>query len=155
LLLIFAFGYLAVGIIFRPLMPDFIHSVIDGVYDLTLCGPDERYEQDPFLRGAMRRNMVGEGDAYCVNERGEQRDISYSEFNLAIVLFVIPAALGAVLAARGLATVPGRPPRRTQGTVDSNLSTKLRELQDAYDQGLITKEEFDSTRKNLLENLGQ
>jgi hypothetical protein len=153
LLLIFAFGFLVAGVILRPIMPNFVHSMIDGMYDIVLCSPDERYEQDPFLRGAMRRNIVGEGDAYCINERGERRDISYSEFNLAIALFVIPAGIDAVLAAKGSAAVPRRPQRSAAEAPGSSLSAKLRELQDAYDQGLITKKEFDSTRQNLLNNI--
>jgi hypothetical protein len=150
LLLILGFGYLVVGVILRPIMPDAVHGVIDGVFDTLLCGPDEQYQQDPFLRGTMRRNIVGEGDSWCENAAGQQRDVSWAEFNVAIVLFVVPAAVGAVLAARGLASVPSRRKVPSVGA-ERTLSDRLRELDEAYQNGLITQAEYERAREGLLE----
>jgi hypothetical protein len=156
LLLILAFGYLAVGVILRPIMPDAVHGVLDGIFDALLCGPDEQYQQDPFLRGAMRRHIVGEGDTWCENAIGERRDISWAEFNVAIVLFVAPVTVGAVLAARGLPDMAGKQPTRVSSYAADNkssLSDKLRELDEAYRDGLITQAEYEQTREGILKGM--
>jgi hypothetical protein len=155
LLLILAFGYLVVGVILRPIMPDAVHGVIDGVFDALLCGPDEQYQQDPFLRGAMRWHIVGEGDAWCETAAGQRRDISWAEFNVAIVLFVVPVTVGAVLAARGLGNVSSGKPVGVPSTANnqSSLSDKLRELDEAYRNGLITQMEYEQTREGMLKGM--
>lgn len=152
-LLIFAAVYLVVGVIFRPLMPSFVHTVIDGVYDGLLCGPDERYQQDPILRGALRRNVVGNGDAWCEGAGGQQRDISYSEFNLAIALFAIPAVVGMFLLMRGAVKSTASISSAFKSSVGGDLSARLQELQNAYDKGLITEAEYQQTRSNLLKQM--
>ena len=154
-LLLVAVVYLITGVIFRPVMPPVVQSLYDGIYGGLLCGRDEHYQQDPFLRGALRRNTVGEGDSWCQNARDEKRDISYSEFNVAIALFLIPLIGGALLL--GYAT-PNLMRSSTSTSVfkssaGGDLSSRLQELQLAYEKGLITQEEYDQTRANLLKQM--
>ncbi len=153
-LLAFAAVFLVVGIILRPVMPSFVHAVIDGVYDGLLCGADETYRQDPFLRGALRRNIVGNGDAWCEDSAGQRRDISYSELNVAIALFTLPAVGGMFLLIRGAANLPVKSSSSTfTSSVGGDLSSRLQELQNAYDKGLITGAEYQQTRANLLKQM--
>jgi Short C-terminal domain len=152
-LLIFAFVYLVVGVIFRPIMPAPVHMLLDGVFDALLCGPDEEYQQDPFLRGTMRRNIVGAGDAWCLNPQGVKRDISYSEFNVAVALFVFPLLVGFILIIANIPT-PSRARSRPSGA-GNDLSARLQELKAAYDKGLITSEEYETTRQNILKQMEQ
>lgn len=155
-LLIFAAVFLVVGVIFRPLMPPVVHAIIDGVYDALLCGADEQYHQDPLLRGALRRNIVGNGDAWCENAAGQRRDISFSEFNVAVALFALPAVVGMVLLFRGAAkSVTASPSSVFKGSIGGDLSSRLQELQNAYDKGLITEAEYQQTRANLLRQMGK
>ncbi|MEZ4669950.1 MAG: SHOCT domain-containing protein [Anaerolineae bacterium] len=151
LLLLFAFAYLLVGVILRPVMPAPFPALIDSMYDTLLCGPDEEYQQDPFLRGGFRRNIVGEGDAWCLNAQGVKRDISYSEFNVAIALFVVPLIAGFIIV---IAAVP-TPSRSSvfRSSVGGDLSARLEELQAAYDKGLISSEEYEITRQNILKQM--
>lgn len=153
-LLLVAVVYLVTGVIFRPIMPSPIQSVYDGIYNGLLCSPGEHYQQDPFLRGALRRNTVSEGDSWCENTRGEKRDISYSEFNVAIALFLIPLILGAGFVAYAT------PMRWAAGSssvfksqAGGDLSSRLQELQRAYEKGLISQEEYNQTRANLLKQM--
>ena len=150
-LLLVAAVYLVTGVIFRPIMPAPIQNVYDGIYNGLLCGSGEHYQQNPFLRGAMRRNIVGEGDAWCENARGEKRDISFSEFNVAIALFTIPLISGSVLLWRST-------PQTMKGaaftsSVGGDLTSRLQELQNAYDKGLISQEEYSQTRANILKQM--
>jgi hypothetical protein len=154
-LLFVAVVYLVTGVILRPIMPPFVHSVLDGIYNGLLCGPGEHYQQDPLLRGAMRRNIVGEGDSWCENANGEMRDISFSEFNVAIALFVIPLILGSVFVARSTPNLSRSSPKSSvfRSNAGADLSSRLQELQTAYDKGLISQEEYNQTRANLLKQL--
>ena len=154
-LLLFAVIYLITGVILRPIMPPFVQSVVDGVYGGLLCGPGEHYQQDPFLRGALRRNIVSEGDSWCETATGQKRDISFSEFNVAIALFVIPLVLGSVLVGPNTPNLSRSSPKSSVFKTNSgaDLSSRLQELQTAYDKGLISQEEFNQTRANLLKQL--
>ncbi|MCA0457593.1 MAG: SHOCT domain-containing protein [Chloroflexi bacterium] len=154
-LLAIAFVYLVVGVILRPLMPSAVHRVLDGVYDTLLCGTDEDYHQNPILRGALRRNIVGTGDAWCEDVSGQRRDISYSEFNVAIALFVIPLLAGMFFILTGAGNLPAasRPPSVFTSSAGGDLSSRLTELKSAYDKGLISQEEYEQTRANLLRQL--
>lgn len=153
-LLLVATLYLVTGVILRPVMPPVIQSVYDGIYNGLLCGSGEHYQQDPFLRGALRRNIVGEGDSWCENARGEKRDISFSEFNVAIALFVIPMLLGFGMV--GYATPSFRRSRSSavfKSSAGGDLSSRLQELQAAYEKGLISQDEYNRTRANLLRQM--
>lgn len=153
-LLAFAAVFLVTGVILRPLMPSFVHAVIDGVYDGLLCGSDEVYQQAPILRGALRRNIVGMGDAWCENAAGQRRDISYSELNVAIALFTVPAVVGMFLLVRGASKLtPASTSSAFTSSVGGDLSSRLQELQNAYDKGLITEVEYQQTRANLLRQM--
>lgn len=154
-LLIFAFIYLVVGVIFRPIMPAPVHMLLDGVFDMLLCGPDEEYQQDSSLRGALRRNTVGTGDAWCLNAQGVKRDISYSEFNVAVVLFVLPLLLGFFLLFVGISAPLGRASSSGIQGGSSDLSRRLEELKHAYEKGLITHDEYELTRRNILKQMEQ
>lgn len=153
LLLALASVYLLLGVILRPIVPPPVHAVLDGVYDALLCGPDETYQQDPFLRGALRRNTVSTGDAWCLSTGGVKRDISYSEFNVAIALFLVPLLLGFSLLMVGIAGSSFGTPRQRTQTGRSDLSTRLTELKAAFDQGLITRDEYEVTRQNILKQM--
>lgn len=153
--LVVAVIYLITGLIFRPIMPPFVQNVLDSVYGGLLCGPGEHYQQDPFLRGAMRRNIVSNGDSWCENARGEKRDISFSEFNVALALFLIPLVVGALLVgwSTPIITRSAAAPSVFKSDAGGDLSSRLEELQAAYEKGLITQEEYTQTRANLLKQM--
>jgi len=154
-LLLVAVIYLVTGVIFRPIMPPFAQNIYDGIYGGLLCGRDEHYQQDPFLRGALRRNTVSEGDSWCQNARGEKRDISYSEFNVAIALFVIPLIGGALLLGYASPNIMRSSASTSvfKSAAGGDLSSRLQELQTAYEKGLLTQEEYNQTRANLLKQM--
>lgn len=155
ILLLFSAVYLVTGVILRPVMPPVVQTVLDGIYDGLLCAPDENYQQDPFLRGALRRNIVSEGDSWCENAGGEKRDISYSEFNLAVALFVLPMLVGSLLLGKSVLNSTHTSAKSTvfQSPAGGNLSSRLQELQSAYDKGLITDAEYNQTRANILKQM--
>ena len=155
ILLLFSAIYLVTGVILRPIMPPVIQNVYDSIYGGLLCGSDEHYQQDPFLRGALRRNTVSKGDSWCENARGEKRDISYSEFNVAIALFVVPMLVGSLMLAKTALNSTHSSARSTvfRSAAGGDLSTRLQELQTAYDKGLITQAEYIQTRAKILEQM--
>lgn len=155
ILLLFSAVYLVTGVILRPVMPPVVQTVLDGIYDGLLCGSDEHYQQDPILRGALRRNIVSEGDSWCENARGEKRDISFSEFNHAIALFVVPMVVGSLLLGKTVVNSTHTSAKSTvfRSAAGGNLSSRLEELQSAYDKGLITDAEYNQTRANLLKQM--
>lgn len=154
-LLLFAVVYLVTGVIFRPIMPPPVQNILDGIYNGLLCGPGEHYQQDPFLRGALRRNIVSDGDSWCENTAGEKRDISFSEFNVAIALFLTPAVGGALLLGYATPNIMRSSTSRSvfKSGVGGDLSSRLQELQAAYEKGLISQEEYNQTRANLLKQM--
>ncbi len=137
-------------------------AFIDGMaekFEPLLCAPGERVLVERWQdRDGTSANV------YCVGEAGKQ--ISWRSW----VLIIVPIPLGLLLMAlvgRLQGSNPSSIPSVSFGSAGSSVGTpliigggggkktladRLRELDQAYQAGLITKEEFDRTRQQILDS---
>jgi hypothetical protein len=138
---------------------------VDGVaekFEPLLCAPGERVQVDRWhdSHGGNSANV------YCVGENGKQ--ISWRSW---VLIFVpIPLALGLMALLGGLrGSKSNSRPTVSFGSVTldgtagtpvivgrsvgkKTLADRLRELDEAYQAGLISKEEFDRARQQILDS---
>ncbi len=108
---------------------------------------------------------------YCQLEPQLQRDITGQAVLIIITLFSIPFIMGLSLTIIGSfkgqhkhrerlqnemmnlgGTFPSSPPT-TPEQANQSLTERLRQLEEAYEQGLISQEEYTTTRQIILDSL--
>ncbi len=143
------------------------NSTIDTALQPILCQQGETIQRDQYSRND-RQGTSYSMVVYCVSER-TKRDVTGQWTLLSIGAFIIPLFIGigsiirsANRLSKGFTSGDdaSRMPRGTPifssgGSLkvgpDKSLADKLRELQDLRDKGLITGEEFDKLRKEILD----
>ncbi len=155
------------GIIVIPVLPPFEESAeIDGYLLPLLCQPDENIERDQYSGPGSRGGTSYSMDVYCIDKDGERRDETGRWGLIGGGAFVLPFLLGLVMLIGGL----NRNARLTTSTLTVypsgsqvnlggssfpsgeglSLSERLKQLQDARDAGLVTVEEYERLRQEIL-----
>lgn len=175
LLMIVSFVLLC-GLVVLPVLP-FLENTkaFDDVLETVFCQEGETVERDQY----QTRDSEGTSysmDLYCIGEQG-RRDVTGQWFLVGILGFMAPFLIGLFAFIFGV----NRGVRRTVtinrdtdvlgggSTVDlssfmspsqpapsssrggKSLTDKLKQIQDARDAGLITSEEYDRLRQEILD----
>ncbi|MBN1967396.1 MAG: SHOCT domain-containing protein, partial [Anaerolineae bacterium] len=138
-----------------------------------LCDSGEQAVQESRTQSDLR-GTVHSVELYCESEDGARRDVSGGLFVLGAIGFSVPfvgglllsmVSLGgiarrktrqmmqdpqAALAQLGIAATPSTPRGVPGMAASGTLADKLRQLEQARDQGLITVEEYERARQGLL-----
>lgn len=168
LLVILALVVLFTGVVI-PVIPNTVDSpTVDSYLQSILCGADET-----ILRSQYSERYI-DGTAYsmnvyCVNNENIRRDVSGTWVLLGMAGFIIPFGIGLVM----IFSTKVPPPRPVTGNgqvidVDAlrkqistqqgvsvsggnkSLAERLRELEEARNAGLITYNEYDRMRDEII-----
>lgn len=158
------------GIIVIPVLPPFEESAeIDGYLTPLLCQPEETILRDQYSGPSREGGTSYSMDVYCIDKDGDRRDETGRWALLGGGAFTIPFLIGLVLLIGGANRNTGNatPTLIANGTpvnfgtpasfgtqapsAGRSLSERLKQIDDARNQGLITAEEYDRLRKEILD----
>lgn len=167
------------GIIVIPVLPPFEESTeIDGYLTPLLCQPEETIERDQYSERARGGGTSYSMDVYCIDKDGDRRNETGRWALLGGGGFTIPFLIGlfVLIAGTNRSARNSAPTLMTTGTpvnfgTPSNygtsasfgsspapsagrtLSERLKQIDDARNQGLITADEYDRLRKEILDEM--
>jgi len=166
ILIIISFAIMSVFIIIPAIAPslDDIAPIRD-LFQTMFCAQHEKIsaDYDVYTRpGEYDRSMT----LSCVNSENQQRDVSGQPILYGIVGYLIPFLVGLVLTIVGGGNRWSRAPVTFSGGFTStgdtqgyssnyqnsptSLTDRLQELKLAHDAGLITQEEYETRRKDII-----
>lgn len=164
LILVFIGAAIAVLFLFLPLYAP--ENSFSAVY-LTpiLCRSGEQYVSDTDFGTGINDAPTASLNGYCVSASGERRDVSDTQVLIALVGGGIPFILGAVifllarfvvefkaaLSASRKASSPFNPTNSVDVPAAKALSDKLAEIDAAYSSRRITRSEYESLRKKIID----
>ena len=148
------------GIIVIPVLP-FLdkNTAIDNYLTPILCQPGEKIERDLYSEPNREGGTSFSMNVYCLDREEQRRDESGRWMLIGGAAFTLPFVIGlfAFIAGvnRRVRTFTAAMPQ-TQfviGGVSSGdtLTSKLREIEEARKAGLISSEEYDRLRKEILD----
>lgn len=149
------------GTLIIPIMPDYMQNeTVNNLLGSVLCDPDEKLERvedvNPML-GDIGIAMI----PYCVNNKSEpRRDVTERWLVIGVGLTVgtfILSTIAEITFAIGLirkkAKQTGQLVSAFAGRSSASLSDQLSQLEEARKAGLITYDEFDQKRGDILKKL--
>ncbi|MBK8135392.1 MAG: hypothetical protein IPK52_06070 [Chloroflexi bacterium] len=171
-LLMFAGVVIAVLFVFLPLYaPD--NALSKAMLTPLLCRSDENYVSDTAFGTGFDRAPNASLNSYCVAPSGERRDVSTSQINIGLFGGGIPFIVGLllVLLTRFVATfrqaatmgsgstTPFNPTNQSgpgeqagrNGSEVGGLSEKLADVDAAYSARRISRDEYESLRKKIID----
>lgn len=175
--LLFAVGMASLAVfLVLPTMERFEENAsLDRLYQTLLCREDETVRREPYTwvdyEGASNHSL----EVYCSKD-GVERDVTHRWRNIGILSFLLPFMLGLL---GGIISLALRSPygldsvtpllRRPKAPIHVDLSKreghpivspytktlkeKLSQVEEAYQAGLLSKEEYQRVRQNLLDDL--
>jgi len=165
LLNVIGIGFLIVVIVV-PIAPQFKNdSRVDTIMAAVLCNPGEHMVREP-ITGILSRIGIAITPT-CINQQGQRRDVTTRWIVIGLGGFAVTFLFGFVLEMvlianairRGIARaviprgnavaapLPMPPPP------SANLSDQLRQLEDAQKAGLITFDEYEQKRQEILKKI--
>jgi hypothetical protein len=160
------------GLVVIPVLPPFAENeTIDGLLTPLVCQSGETILRDQYSGPSRDGGTSYSMDVYCIDKEGERRDETERWVLLSMAIFTAPFLLGLFMiiggASRGAAKMATSvmsntstpfagmsttsyvmPTQQPQG---GSLSERLKQLDDARNQGLITADEYDQMRKKILD----
>lgn len=154
-------------IIVLPVLP-FLESnqTIDSILQPLVCEPGEKIERDQYQTAGSRGGTVFTMNVYCINSEGSRRGATDRWTLIGAGIFVVPFLVGLfgvifgasrsaqkAVAEGSLGVTPGgQVVTKSPASSDtsSTLAKKLNELEEARDAGLITADEYERLRQEIL-----
>jgi hypothetical protein len=158
------------AIVVIPVLPFLETSPeIDNFLAPLICGPNERIEREQYST-TDREGTSYSMNVNCVDLENQSRDATGRWVLVGIVGFTVPLVVGLFAFIFGVnrfvakrknqfvsgipLSMSGQPFSITFGPDDDkSLTERLQELQQAYDSRLISKEEFDRLRQEVLDSV--
>lgn len=162
-----------VGLPVLPFTAD--NAMLDSVLQPLLCGAGETLRRDQYSTSYRPGEVRFSMEVYCVDGDNRERDATGQWIGLSIIAFTAPFMIGILLFIFGLFRTARRSADRltaglsqglgaaglnaspAQGIVGAannpTLTQRLKELQEARDAGLITEDEFQQKRRELVDRL--
>jgi hypothetical protein len=158
------------AIIVIPVLPFLDDSeTIDGMLEPLFCEPGEKIERDQYTTSSNRGGTTFTMAVYCVSQESGRRDVTDRWTLIGMGAFLVPFLIGlfAFIAgvgrnARQRAAVSSSPiivggqmlsgsmpPSSSSG---ASLTQRLKEIQEARNAGLITAEEYERLRQEVLDS---
>lgn len=161
-------------LVMSPLVIDpasFPGPIADG-FSFLLCGSDKTYVRETYRDSYHRPGEVGV-NFHCEDENGERSDATGRFVLMVMIGFATPILLVVFFGvfktktlvqymSKQAATHQGRTTSTSfhwtnanpsTSRTDGSLSDQLKQLQQAYEDRLITREEYDTARQKLLDRL--
>lgn len=146
--------------------------LINGAMGQIFCGDADAYINDSYRYSYRPGTITWSLNAKCQTSDNRIEDISDKQTGIGLAVFIISTLIGVI----GFLNLPTPTPAIPKGTKltlngvpidqldtltstpqgkadDQSLKDRLRQLEESYEAGLINKEEYDDTRKRLLDNL--
>ncbi|MBL8165207.1 MAG: SHOCT domain-containing protein [Anaerolineae bacterium] len=164
------------GLVVLPVLPFTADTqAIDAALQPLLCNSGETLRRDLYSSSYRPGETSFSMDVTCLDSDNRERDVTGQWMLLSAVAFTAPFLIGLtlfivgvsratrrslvasttdfnqVLKATGFNMPPAQTPVRT--TNNPTLTQRLKELQEARDVGLITEQEFQQKRKELLDKM--
>lgn len=131
---------------------------IDRILEPVLCAPGETIERDPYTTAGSRGGTTFTMSVYCLDANEGRRDATDRWIFISMGAFLVPFLVGlfALIAGaqRNARVVTSSPYAVTieQPTASRSLTQRLKELQEARDAGLLTADEYDRLRREVLDS---
>ncbi|MFN8371879.1 MAG: SHOCT domain-containing protein [Anaerolineae bacterium] len=157
------------GLVVIPVLPPFAENeTIDNLLAPLICQPEETIERDQYST-RDREGTSYSMNVYCVDKDGDRRDETGRWFLFSLGGFLAPFLIGLFMliggANRGMRQFstgdggttlsPTGVPINYVGTpspkAGQSLSERLKQLDEARNQGLISADEYDRMRKEILD----
>jgi hypothetical protein len=153
---------------------------LEPILQTVLCERGETVEVERSSYSRRPGQVSYSANFYCVREAGTRRDVSGRVMLFGLILFIVPMLVGVLLIISGSISMKKYRKRNDQANVISllqgfgisvedhgnnfggmtpdagesvSLTERLKALKNAYDQGLITIEEYESKRKEILRDV--
>lgn len=164
LILVLIGAAVAVLFVFLPLYAP--ENGFSAIYITPLlCRGGETYDSDTVFGTGINDAPTASLNAYCVSASGERRDVSDTQVLIGLVGGGVPFIMGAVifLLARFVgefkaalrvnrkAPSPFNPTNPVDVPGDRALSAKLAEVDAAYSSRRISRSEYESLRKKIID----
>lgn len=165
LLIFLAMSALCVLVVI-PVIPSFEDiTLIDETLQTVLCQSGEKIERELYESTTSDGGTGYSMDVSCIDVEQRKRDVTGNWIIISVLAFLVPFLMGIGLVSLGANrtsrayTEPADDfgflqPQPEQPTHKPSFSSKLKELENAYQQGLITQEEYQSTRQRIFDELG-
>jgi len=155
-------------IVVIPVMPFLENSeTIDVILQPIFCEPSEKIERDQYATSANRGGTTFTIAVYCVSQEGSRRDVIDRWTLIGLGAFLVPFLIGLFAFIAGVgrnsrqgAAVPssaivvgGMPGTIPASSSSASLTQRLKEIQEARDAGLITAEEYERLRQEVLDSI--
>ena len=158
------------AIIVIPVLPFLDDSeTIDGMLQPLFCEPGEKIERDQYTTPGSRGGTAFTMAVYCVSQESSRRDVTDRWTLIGMGAFLVPFLIGLFAFIAGIgrnarrgAVVPSSPiivgGQMLSGSIPPNsssgasLTQRLKELQEARDAGLISAEEYERLRQEVLDS---
>lgn len=158
-LIAFAFAVMLFFIIIPAVLPSFDDApLIKNTFRVLFCKPGETLLDEHATYRPSPGTTETTVSLSCVDNEGQSRDVGSAPILVGIVGYLVPFLSGLLIL-----TVRSNRNRNadrqtfvdnnTYGYNATNLSDRLRELKSAYDAGLVTQDEYEAKRKEILSDL--
>jgi hypothetical protein len=155
-------------IIVLPVLP-FMESsqTIDDLLQPLVCEPGEKIERDQYQTAGSRGGTLFTMSVYCIGSEGSRRSATDRWTLIGAGIFAIPFLVGLFSVIFGATrsaqkAAAGAPVMTLSGQAaalspagsgaGSTLAQKLKELDEARDAGLITADEYERLRQEILDS---
>lgn len=177
LLMFVSFAALCVLVVL-PVLPFLSESpALDNVLKPILCNTEERIEREQYSSRTRDDGTSYSMNVYCVYQNGQRRDVTDRWQVISLVSFLAPFLLGlfglifglnraaknrTITATTATINLMGANPSRIKlenmlaampKPTKQSLTERLKQLEEARNAGLISAEEYDRLRKEILDDV--
>ena len=156
---------LLIAVIGIPIAPQFKNDTrVDSVLGVLLCNPGEHLVRNQNSNALLNRVGVVGITPTCITPQGQKRDVTARWITTGLAgfafTFLFGVVLNIVLVLNAIRRLIGRRMRPKSSSavvvpapVEVSLSDQLRQLEEAHKAGLVSFDEYDRLRQELLKKM--